>query len=121
MQSGYWGIFLLNGKLVHLLHLLKDRRGRELGGYIKHTYTQTERHPHLYKVSLWHFLGTYGLVNVISEGHINMAAVGLFVSHGKQSVFTCCVIFCDTLYSNAHKRILSSLHHTHENGTNRLL
>ena len=41
MQSGFWGIFLLNGKLVHLLHLLKDHWGRELGGYIMEPLTET--------------------------------------------------------------------------------
>ena len=123
MQSGFWDIFLLNGKVVHLLHLLKDHRGRELRVNIMQSYTQreTHTHTHLFKVSLWHFLGAYGPVNVISEGHINMVAVGLFVSHGKQRVSTCCVIFCDTLYSDAHKPTLSSLHQTRENSTNRLL
>lgn len=47
MQSGFWDIFLLNGKLVHLLHLLKDHQGRELGGYIMQSYTQTETHTPL--------------------------------------------------------------------------
>lgn len=38
---------------------------------------------------------------LISEGHINIVAVGLLVFHGKQRVSTCCVIFYDTLYSEA--------------------
>lgn len=51
--------------------------------YSSHTHTHTRAR----KVMLQHFLRTYVLVNVISEGHINMHAVGLFVYHGKQHVF----------------------------------
>lgn len=60
-------------------------------------------------VMLQHFLCTHVLVNVISvisEGHINMDAVGLFVYHGKRHVF--------------QLHLLSLLQLTHEN-INRLL
>ena len=108
MQSGFWDIFLLNGNLqlckdiVHLPLLLKDHRGRLLGGCITQSYTWTGKRTHTHthtctfcQVTVWHFLGTYGLVSVISKGHINTDAVGLFVPHGKQRV---CHLLCNLLW-----------------------